>query len=544
MTDLLGSTSTAGTGGSFPQSSSTKTGSFDTAQILAMSPAQFAAAYDVSSTQLPLFIDSTTGKLNANAADLAWYYSLTQSERQSIQSAMVSVGALSPAEANGLMNSTSITAFKQLIGVSQAQGTDVVSYLQQNATGTNGIQNAISANLTKAQENAIQPITATVENPTTLSADITAAFENALGYSPDQAQIDSFINQVQNQDTTYAEAPRTEAQQQINMAHSEESALNKLGPDGIDSVIQAYQAAVNGTNLPGAGTVQGPVNGSTQNTTTAQQANMVPAGQQLPKGNAVTFTPQGTQVGMSLPPKTQNVTTWHAPSILDQIGKSLLYGSAVLPGGSETGPTSTATQQQTFQRGQKAPAWPSNVAGATKTYGGIYALSAKDWKAAQSDYAPAKKYNTPGAAPESVQLGAFSALLSSAYDSTGSWSKAVAQIASGTPFGTAEGTNLTSFGNQVASQVNSQIEALQNQVNNDTVTTKVSAPDAVAEADLAAKQSDPSGYEAAQEGSWGEVLNTMLSGTPEMYNQSSTDTFTGPVAAQAETSLSGSTGTA
>jgi hypothetical protein len=173
--------------------------------------------------------------------------------------------------------------------------------------------------------------------------------------------------------------------------------------------------------------------------------------------------------------------------------------------------------------------------GQSPTYGGLYALSAADWAAAQKEYAPAKKYSSAGSAPESIQDGAFTALLTSAYEANNnSWSKAISQIASGTPFGTAEGTHLSNFGDQVASEVNSQIDAVQNQVNNDTVTTKVTQPDATAEADLAAKQSDPTGYYAAQDASWGSVLNKMLSGTPDMYDQSSSDTFTGPVASEAE----------
>jgi hypothetical protein len=87
----------------------------------------------------------------------------------------------------------------------------------------------------------------------------------------------------------------------------------------------------------------------------------------------------------------------------------------------------------------------------------------------------------------------------------------------------------------VAAEVNNQITALQNQVNNSSVTVKVAAPDATAEANLAAKQSDPAGYEAAQTASWGSVLNKMLSGSPSMYNQSTADTFTGPVSAQMAT---------
>jgi hypothetical protein len=112
--------------------------------------------------------------------------------------------------------------------------------------------------------------------------------------------------------------------------------------------------------------------------------------------------------------------------------------------------------QDSPRPGGIAPSLPAG-SGTTPTYGGTYALSAADWKKAQADYAPAKKYATPGSAPQSVQLAAFSAVLQSAYDSTGSWSKAVSEVASGTPFGTAEGTHLSAFGDQVASEVNNQI---------------------------------------------------------------------------------------
>jgi hypothetical protein len=174
--------------------------------------------------------------------------------------------------------------------------------------------------------------------------------------------------------------------------------------------------------------------------------------------------------------------------------------------------------------------------GQTGGLGGTYALNAADWAEAQKLYPAAKKFTSAGLAPQSIQLGAFSSLLSNAYDNNGgSWSQAISAIASGTPLGQAKGANLSAFGDQVASQVNDQITALQSQVNNDTVTTKVSAPDATAEANLAAKQSDPTGYYAAESASWGEELNKMLSGTSSMYNQTSADTFTGPVGAEAAT---------
>jgi hypothetical protein len=141
-----------------------------------------------------------------------------------------------------------------------------------------------------------------------------------------------------------------------------------------------------------------------------------------------------------------------------------------------------------------------------------------------------KKYSSPGLAPEAIQKAAMTALLQDQYEKNGgSWSKAISTIASGSPFGTAEGTHLSNFGNQLAANVNNQIQALQTQVNNTDVTTKVTTPDAAAEASAAAKASDPVGYYGANYASWGNVLNQMLTGAPLMYGQGTTDTFSGPV---------------
>lgn len=526
---------TAGSTGDFPGASSgdAQNGSLTqiAAQIKNLTPTQFFAAYDISSTEQAAYLSGTG--LNINAVYLAYYMSLGQSERQALQEQMVNVGAMPDTDANGINNSTALNAFKTLIGSSAAQGTNVLSYLDANASGTAGIGNQISANLTKAQENATQPIIATEENPTTLSATLTSAFENALGYSPDQAQIQSFINQVQGQDTTYAEAPRTEAQAQINLAHSEDSALNKLGPDGIDSVIQAYQAAVTGTKIPGAGTTQGPIQSNLQATSPVMATNgtasipstqatsqQLPAGINLPTGPGVTNQTQTVPAGF--PDNILGQSPIGKGEVMTRADITTIHGSKTVDKKEKTGSQQIA---------------PTHFATPTSTtFGGQYALNAADWSEAQKLYPAAKKFTSAGLAPQSVQLGAFTSLLSNAYDQNGgSWSKAISAIASGTPFGSAEGTHLSAFGDQVASQVNDQITALQNQVNNTAVTTKVSAPDATAEANLAAKQSDPTGYYAAQSASWGEELNKMLSGTSSMYNQTSADTFTGPVGAEAAT---------
>ena len=116
-TPTANTSSTAGTSGSFPSGGDTSSTSATLAnQILSLSPAQFAADYGVTSSELPTYIDQQTGKLNANAVDLAWYFSLTQSERQSIQNAMVETGTLSATDATGENNTAAADAFKSLIG--------------------------------------------------------------------------------------------------------------------------------------------------------------------------------------------------------------------------------------------------------------------------------------------------------------------------------------------------------------------------------------------------------------------------------------------
>jgi hypothetical protein len=498
-----------------------------------VTPQQFFAAYKISSADQQVYL-SGNGGLNINAAYLAWYKSLGQSDRQSIQSQMVNVGAMPATDANGLDNPTALGAFTGLLGSTAVQGTNVLDYLNQNASGTNALQNEISAGLTSAQKNANAPIIVTQTNPTTLAADITTAFDQALGYAPSAAQVQSFINQVHGQETSYAEAPRTESQDLINQAHAQESALNKIGPNGLDTVIQAYQAAVNGTKMPGAGTVQGPANGAipiSQGSVTDPLAK-TPAGAPLPAGVAERYSPTGQLIGANIMP-TPNGTTQEnvAPGLIGQARNAIQ--SAI---GDRTNADATKTVTQYGMAHNTMPGLPAGTANTTTTYGGLYALSPADWAKAQAAYTPAKKFATPGQAPQSVQLAAFSTLLQDAYQTTGSWSKAVASIASGTPFGTAEGTHLSAFGNSVANEVNTQISALQSQINNSDVTVKVSAPDAAAEAGQAAKQSDPVGYYAANAGSFGEILNQMLTGAPLMYGQGTQDTFSGPVSAAAATS--------
>lgn len=509
VSDLLGNG--AGTGGSFPQGGNAMvpTGSkpndlvTQAAQnlintvgdnaaksIATMTQAQFLDSYNhygVTSSNINLFVNSD-GHPNANGLQLAWYVSLPQSERQVVQEAMATLGLITPAQATGDLSNSPNGAFIGVLGQSTALGVSADSYLNELGGGTAAIQNQISQNLTAAQKAATQPITVSNTNPTTLNADLTTAFDQDLGYAPSAAQEQSFSQQVQGQETNYAEAPRQEAQQQVAQAQQEENALANIGPDGIDLITRAYAAAVSGTKLPGAGTTQGPSIG------TATAPGNADQGPYLPGRNPNAYVQQDG------PPYQGRVPTTMVP------------------------PTKNAN-------GTITPAPGSQLAGALgNAYGGLYALNNADWAEAQKLVPSAKSFKTPGAAPESVQTSAFQALFQNAYEQNGGNSEqAIMSIAQGTPLGTTQGTHMSNLAQNITQEVNNQISNVQNEVNNSAVTVKVTQPDAAAEAQLAAKSADPAGYYAANYAAGSDLLSQILSGAFRAYDYSTSDTFSGPV---------------
>lgn len=511
--------SSASSGGSFPQAESNdSTAQSIITQINSAGPqavAQWFANRGISSSAQASF--ESGGKLNTYAADLEQFYIGSQSDRESVQNDLVDAGLLSSSDANGLPNSSSVAAFKTAIGNATDQGVSTTTWLQNASSGTAPLENQVAAQNAAGEKNANAPVAVTLENGTTLSATITNAFDQALGYAPDQAQVQSFISQIQGQDTSNAEAVRTEGQQQIAQASDEQSALNKLGPDGIDTVIQAYQQAVHG--VPGGANPQGPQVG----TATAQAA--VPAQPGLTLGATGVPAQPATQGGLPGAPLSV------PGALLHNVGDLLSPSNMAMPGEQLPGPTTHSGQKPVINMAPVA-AQPA-VAGGPQ-FGGIFALTPGEWKKAQALTPAASKYTTAGAAPQKIQESAFTNLLQDTYDNNGgSWSKAITTIASGSPLGTAEGSHLSTFATGVANQVNSQIESTQSQINNSDITVKTTAPDASAEANLAAKTADPVGYYAANAATAGGILNEMLAGAPQMYGQSTADTFTGPVPAGA-----------
>src|ERR1035437_9670002 len=143
------SSSSAGTSGTFPgaQGSSALNDELIkvATQLQSVPSGQFFSAYKISSADQQTYLTST-GQLNNNATYLAWYKNATQSDRQNIQTQMVTAGLMPAASANGLDNTTALGTFTSLLGQAMSMGSNVLDYLNQVATPEHGLQNQISAN--------------------------------------------------------------------------------------------------------------------------------------------------------------------------------------------------------------------------------------------------------------------------------------------------------------------------------------------------------------------------------------------------------------
>lgn len=582
---VFGSTSTApGTTGTFPSADTVPaTGSvldsqMATAQQIAgsLTAAAFTSDYMSGSTsEAAQFI--TSGKVNPAGIQWIAYKLLPESDRIALQDQMVTAGVLS---VTGTSTSTSDSAFRGLLGVAQSQNTTAGNLLAlANDNGIGPIQQQLSANIAAATKEESAPITADVSNPSTIEAQANQAWTQTLGYAPSESQLSGMVSLIQGQDVTAAEAPRDAAKEALSQAQSEESTLNKLGPDGVDAVVAAYHAAVNGLNAPGAGTQQGPATGTGAPTSgpyrtpgspsdgtaasspgtggsfpqSQPQSNGAlpgvgnaeaaggPAAESQIKGlgNQVASLPgQAVQLGRDVG-QVDNAIGNAASAAGGAVSNSVsgipnllhnwLFGSTSSPAraSSATGPTKATLTSDVTSAPPIPSATPPSYSAYSHSYGGMFALSPTEWQKAQSLTPSAKDY-TAGTAPQSVQISAFTNLLLDTFQKVGSWSSAVEQIASGTPLGTAKGSHLGSFATDIANQVNSQIESAQTQVSA-PITEKVTQPDISAEANQQAKSSDPIGYAASNYSSWAGTLSDMLYGSPTTEQNPASDTFTGPV---------------
>lgn len=522
--------------GTFPQTSQGSGLGVNGIAVANISVADFLANYNISSTEQSTYIQQGPKgpELNQNALFLMQYKAMDPIERENYQQALVNAGLITQNYANGINNPIALGGFKTAIANAGSTGIQVDQYLQQY-TGTNNANLALAQATANARQQAQVPVTATVENPTTLAATITNAFDQALGYAPSQDQVQSFISQMQGQEVGNAQAPHEAAKSQLAYLKSQESAISKLGPEGLDAIIDAYTSAIHGINPAAGSGQQGPATGTA-----------LAPGAQNPNPSGSLNGP----VGMTAQP----VTAGHGAALVSDLAPQNWAGV----GGALTSlsmghiqPTQIHANDQTgafTEVGGKPnqvpqPSPVSGTPGTVPTYGGFYAMTPADWTQAQKLNpqlaAQVKKngWSSPGQAPVNIQHAAFSQLLQTTYDNNGgSWADAIISIAGGDsgtskkPGVLGSNINLKTFATSIANQVNDQIEALTNQINTHNVTVKTTQPDAAAEANLSTKNADPIGYTASNISSWAGTLSKMLYGAPSTEINGTNDTFTGPVA--------------
>lgn len=532
-TTLPGTTTSSGTQGSTTQSSG----------LTAQQTAAFLQEFGIDSTDEPTFINGN--QLTQAGQALQDYGTASATDRLTAQQTLVAMGYLAPTDANGEINSAATTAFKAMA----ATPNELPQYASALSNPTTPIQAQLNEQIAAGEKDVNTPVTVSLTPTATITQAITQAFNQNIGVTPSEAQINSFISQVQGQETGAQEAPRQQAQAEVAQAQTELTALKNLGPDGIDAFLQAYQQAVGGTGTQG----------SQVGTLTATPAYGAQAAMTAEPINAQTGQPLGNGPTAQIPNAPSGVLGAIGHDIAGGLVTAGSFGRVASPGGNTEAPGgvygSRSVNFGATTTGAGAAATPAVAAG--PAYGGIYALSPGEWKAAQTALGTstalgkqAAQASSAGQASKAVQQAAAAALAQTLYDQYDNYSDVAIAMSGGDPSkvsGTATGTKTArqTFAESIANATNTQLTTLQNEVNNQAVTTKTANPtstDISAEAAQAAKESDPVGYYAANAANWGSFLTKALYGTP-LAEMQPTTSFAGPVGSAAQTAEAGSTTT-
>lgn len=533
-----------------------------------MNAAQFMAMTGVTSTELATY--QTGASLNQKAYELVQYLRMDPITRQSVQQDMVNANILAATKATG-MASDGLAAFKDAINLAGSAKIPVAFWLanaQQN--GIAGAEQTALQEANKATASLQNPAAVQImnENPTTLSADVQQAWDQTLGYAADPSQISAFVNAIHAQDASYAEAGNaaTKANDQQVLANTKaaNTSLQALGIDGSTMFASLYQKAlgqpatapgVSGpTVAPGGLNING-VNaqGGTATATSPEGPTQMPPTSGAPANNVpVMSAQQAPQTGRSALPVTNLPSLAGIPQTAENVGKVIgdaagAVGNALHSWLNPPDPSLVAAETHkvlTHSNAPKtgAPATQTTVRSTTSATppappavrSGLYQLTPALWQAALTQYgqpsANINAYPTEASAPIAVQQAAFNALSLHLFSQTNSWASVTEQLQSGSP--TAKPTTTQQhYADSINSQINADVAGIQNGLNNQPVVTeKFTAPDATAEANAAAKASDPIGYTAANISSAGAVLQSMIYGNPVSELQNTSDTFTGPVA--------------
>ena len=204
----------------------------------------------------------------------AWdsFNTMSTTQRKAIQQQMFGGGLLTKqSDVSGNVNPTSLSKWKSIVEESATSGNSVQAHL--DILGNSQVYNQIGTDLQKQSTSLQTAISAPkslsipLTNDAVLRAYVQASFAQALGHSPTEQQLQTFVSTFHQQEVssgmTQLSEPRQYDQQQLSRDQGELSQLKALGPNGLDSFVQAYKTVMSGSGLPGANTPQGAdVNGA------------------------------------------------------------------------------------------------------------------------------------------------------------------------------------------------------------------------------------------------------------------------------------------
>ena len=487
---------------------------------------------------------------------LALWFSINSDQREHLEQLMADGGLITQSEVTGSATGPSDKAYlawKKVIdnvvgAAAVAPNTSVLTMLQAGANTQDYAQVATEIQKQISNATAISasetPTIASLTDTAAADQTLSKAFMDALGYTPSAQQMQTFVSTLHAAQIGEAGAQNAAkhqaAQQDLAQAKAANTALQKLGPDGLDAFLSAYRTAVSGTGVSGVGTTQGPVTGQVAKPHT----NMIPPGSTMAPGTEAGFNPSGTEMVGNVPPTQKVVPAGTKQEPVEKVTGVNFNLQGMSPSdmvstsrvGSQTVrvPAHTVGVPSTVQ--DIAPTPPAGNPAAQETtpqFGGLYALSPKAWNEAKTalanTYPNITKYATAGQAPQVLQQNAASYLAEQMYSQYGNWNDVAVAMAGGTPgkAGTVlgkPGSHIDNFGQTVANQVNNELHAVLNQVNSPAVPVIArQSPNPAADALAAAEAADPASYAAHNMSLAEGELSNMLYGTPQLESMSTSN---------------------
>ena len=470
-----------------------------------------------------------------------------------IQQEMYEAGLLSSEnQVNGQYNQTTQDAWARIVSEAVRMSVPIGAVLNFAKTtgGFTKMQSTLENEITKYQTEMATPKTVsyTSTDPNALRDQLASAFTTTLGYGPTSAQVNQFVSSFHAAEQQAALATTidpttgmsylsetTGAAAGLKRAQQELTALNGLGPDGIDAFLNAVrqvtlknQAALGITNIN-----QGPV-------TQLPSQGQIPMTQQYVPGQAAQAAVPGTTL-----PGTGGVT---GPSVLAGARNVAVSGmDAVFPGlfaktpmPSTTGPTvggrpavpATQGQEATVQNplymhgAQMAPG--TNQRNQTVPYaGGVYGINPTAWSSTLNALGyTASRYPTPASAPESVQTAVATYYSEQQLRDFGDWGNVLSMLWTAKPLSASSNQpvfqmvnghmTMQNFADAALTDVNNELNNMIGQVQSAGPPTVIAkpTPNAASDALAAARQSDPTGYIANESSDMFGIVNQMLYGAP------------------------------